>query len=162
MRAVKWLDEHLEESVLVFFLIVISCVMLLQVFMRKVVNSSLSWPEEFCRYCYVWTCFFSLGYTVRHGAMLRVGIVTDLLPKVLRKAAGIFANVFCLAVFSVFFFNSIDVVAAIKGMGQKSTAMGFPMYVVYFCTVIGFAAAVLRTVQALYRQIRHFNEAEQR
>lgn len=161
MRAAKWLDEHLEEIILVFLLVLISCVMLLQIIMRKVVNSSLSWPEEFCRYCYVWTGFFSLGYTIRNGNMLRVGIVMDLLPRVLRKIIAILANVLCLAVFSVFFINSIDVVSAIKVMGQRSTAMGLPMNIVYMCTVIGFGLAAIRTVQAIFKQIVHFGEVEQ-
>ena len=160
-RTVKWLDEHLEETVLVIFLVLISCVMLLQVFMRKILNSSLSWPEEFCRYCYVWTGFFSLGFTVRQGNMLRVGIVMDLLPKVLRKLVAILVNIVCLVIFSVFFVNSITVVKILKGIGQTSTAMRLPMYIVYFCTFIGFGFAILRTVQAIYRQIRRFNEVEQ-
>ena len=138
MRAAKWLDEHLEESVLVLCIILISCVMLLQIFMRKVLNDSLSWPEEFCRYCYVWTTFFSLGYTVRHGNMLRVGIVMDLLPQTLRKLIAILANLLCLTVFSVFFVYSVDVVRTIRGIGQKSTAMELPMYIVYLCTSFGF------------------------
>ena len=160
MRLIKWVDEHLEESALVFFLVMISCVMLLQVFMRKVVNSSLSWPEEFCRYCYVWTGFFSLGFTVRQGNMLRVGIVIDLLPKTLKKLIIILVNALCLVVFAVFFINSIDVVKTLKGIGQKSTAMGFPMYLVYLCTIIGFALASIRTVQVIYQQIRNFNKVE--
>ena len=161
MRAAKWLDEHLEETFLVIFLVLISCVMLLQVFMRKVVNSSLSWPEEFCRYCYVWTVFFSLGYTVRQGNMLRVGIVMDLLPRIPRKLLFILVNILCLVVFSVFFLNSFDVIQTLKGIGQTSTAMRLPMYIVYFCTVIGFGFAALRTVQAVYKQIRNFNKVEQ-
>lgn len=157
MRVIKWLDEHFEESVLVFFLVLISCVMLLQVFMRKVVNNSLTWPEEFCRYCYVWTGFFSLGYTVRQGNMLRVGIVMDLLPKALRKIMAILANMICLAFFAIFFVNSVDVVQSIAGMGQTSPAMRWPMHLVYMCTVLGFGLASIRTVQAIYKQIRHFN-----
>ena len=161
MRAVKWLDEHLEETVLVIFLVLISSVMLLQVFMRKVMNSSLSWPEEFCRYCYVWTVFFSLGFTVRQGNMLRVGVVMDLLPRVLRKLVVILVNILCLVIFSVFFVNSIEVVKVLKGIGQTSTAMRLPMYMVYFCTFLGFGFAVLRTAQAILKQIRHFNDVEQ-
>jgi TRAP-type C4-dicarboxylate transport system permease small subunit len=161
MRAAKWFDEHLEETFLVIFLVMISCVMLLQVFMRKVLNSSLSWPEEFCRYCYVWTVFFSLGFTVRQGNMLRVGVVMDLLPKLLRKLSAILVNALCLVIFTVFFVNSISVVKVLKEIGQTSTAMRLPMYIVYFCTFIGFGFAVLRTVQALYKQVKHFNDVEQ-
>ena len=160
MRVIKWLDKHLEESILVVLLVMIACVMGLQVFMRKVMNSSLSWPEEFCRYCYVWTCFFTLAYTVRHGNMLRVTVVADLFPKTARKILFILINVLCLVVFSVFFIYSIDVVKTLTIIGQTSTAMRLPMYLVYLCTVLGFGFASLRTVQAIFKQIKDFNVVE--
>ena len=158
-RAFNWLDEHLEETVLVVFLVLISCVMLLQVFMRKVMNSSLSWPEEFCRYCYVWAVFFSLAFTVRQGNMLRLGIVIDLLPETLRKIIALFVNILCLVVFSVFFANSITVVKVLKGIGQSSTAMRLPMYIIYYCTFLGFGFAVFRTGQAILKQLGQFSKA---
>ncbi len=158
MRAIKWLDKHLEETILVFFLALICCIMLLQVFMRYILNDSIAWAEEFCRYCYAWTAFFSLGYTVRCGNMLRVGVVVDMLPKALRKLAAIFANAVCLMLFTVFFVGSIGVVEAIRKTGQTSPAMGWPMYIVYFCTVIGFGLGALRTVQAIISQLRRSGE----
>ena len=160
MRAIKWLDKHAEESILVILLVMIACVMGLQVFMRKIMNSSLSWPEEFCRYCYVWTCFLTVAYTVRHGNMLRVTVVADLFPKTARKIIFILINVLCLVVFSVFFIYSISVVKTLVGIGQTSTAMRLPMYLVYLCTIIGFGLASLRTVQAIFKQIRDFNVVE--
>jgi TRAP-type C4-dicarboxylate transport system permease small subunit len=160
MKFLKWLDEHLEETVLVFFLVAISVVMLLQVFMRAFGNS-LSWPEEFCRYVYVWTVFFSLGYTVRKGNMLRVGVVMDLVPQIARKAIAILVNLGCFLVFTTFFVNSVNVVGAIVSSGQKSTAMGLPMHLVYRCTMIGFFLGGLRTAQMIFLQIRNFNRVEQ-
>jgi len=160
MRVIRWLDKHAEESILVILLIMISCVMGLQVFMRKVMNSSLSWPEEFCRYCYVWTCFLTVAYTVRHGNMLRVTVVADLLPKTARKILFILINIICLLVFSVFFVYSISVVKTLTVIGQTSTAMRLPMYLVYLCTVLGFGLASIRTVQAIFRQVMDFNVVE--
>jgi TRAP-type C4-dicarboxylate transport system permease small subunit len=93
--------------------------------------------------------------------MLRVGIVMDLLPKIFRKLIAILVNALCLVVFTVFFVNSISVVNTLKSIGQTSTAMGLPMYIVYYCTFIGFGFAVLRAIQAIYKQIRHFNKVEQ-
>ncbi|MCL1809414.1 MAG: TRAP transporter small permease [Clostridiales bacterium] len=161
MRVVRWFDEHFEETVLVLLLVAISCVMMLQIIMRKVVNSSLPWPEEFCRYCYVWTTFFTLAFAMRQGNMLRVSVVVDLFPKIARKIVYILGNLACLAFFTVFFFNSIDVVQSIKASGQSSTAMGLPMYLVYLSTVIGFGLGAVRTVQVIYKQVKNFNVQEQ-
>ena len=49
MKAVKWLDKHLEEVILVLLLSLIVLVMLYQIVMRYVFNDSLTWSEEFCR-----------------------------------------------------------------------------------------------------------------
>jgi len=160
MRLIKWLDKHAEESILVILLITISCVMGLQVFMRKVMNNSLSWPEEFCRYCYVWTCFITIGYTIRYGNILRVTVLADLFPKTARKILMILINVLLLVIFTVFFVYAISVVKTLYGIGQTSTAMRFPMYLVYLCTIIGFCLASIRSAQEIYKQIKSFNVVE--
>jgi TRAP-type C4-dicarboxylate transport system permease small subunit len=160
-RVVKWFDEHFEESILVVLLIAICCVMMLQVIMRKVFNNSLSWPEEFCRYCYVWTTFMTLAYTMRHGNIIRVGVLVDLFPPVLRKLFYLFGNVLSLICFAVFFYYSIGVVKGIYFSGQKSTAIGLPMYIVYFATIAGFGFSTLRTVQVVVKNILNFNDKDE-
>ncbi len=57
MKVIKWLDEHFEETFLVIFLVLISCITMLQIIARTFF-SALSWPEEFCRYCWIWACSF--------------------------------------------------------------------------------------------------------
>ena len=36
MKALKWLDDHFEEALLAVFLVLIACVMMLQVIVRKI------------------------------------------------------------------------------------------------------------------------------
>jgi len=155
-RVVKWLDEHFEETLLIILLVAICTVMMTQVIMRKVFNNSLSWPEEFCRYCYVWTTFLTLTFSVRVGNILRVEVLVDLFPPVIRKLVYLLGNVAMLIFFAVFFFYSIKVVKGIALSGQKSTAMGLPMYMVYFSTTLGFGLGTIRTVQLVIRQIVNF------
>ena len=160
MRVVKWLDEHFEEAIMILLLVAICCVMMLQIIMRRVFNNSLSWPEEFSRYCYVWTAFMSLSFTIRKGNILRVTVLADLLPHLTKKIIFILINILCLAVFWVFFINSVDVVRTLVTIGQTSTAMRLPMYLVYLCTILGFGFASLRTVQVIYKQVRGFKVVE--
>ena len=158
MRILKWIDKHFEESLLVLLLVLISSVMLLQVIMRYILNNSLPWPEEFSRYCYVWTTFLSLGFTMKYGNMLKVGILMDYLPKTLRSIMIIISQLIVTVFFSVFFYYSFGVVESIKKMGQTSTAMQWPMYLVYLCTIIGFGLGMIRSIQVLIREIRDFGK----
>lgn len=58
MRLIKWLDEHLEETLMIILLIIIACVTMIQVIVRKVPwLTSLTWAEEFCRFMWIWSVF---------------------------------------------------------------------------------------------------------
>ena len=60
-KFLKWLDEDFEESILMIFLIVMSVVMMAQVIMRYFFKASMTWPEEFCRFMFVFSGFLSIG-----------------------------------------------------------------------------------------------------
>ena len=53
-KILHWLDENLEEFLLVFFLITMTLIMGIQVFCRYVLGQSLSWSEEITRYLFIW------------------------------------------------------------------------------------------------------------
>jgi len=160
MKVLKWLDENFEEIILVILLVIISAVMLAQIFARYIFNSSMSWPEELCRYCYVWTVFLSLSYTVKKGNMLRVGVVMDMFPTVIRNSVKILCDLVMLALFAVFFRHSLLVVNNIKnGTGEISAAMQIPMWIMYMSTVIGFGLSSVRTLQSVIYSISHFRDS---
>ena len=156
MSAIKWLDEHFEEAIMVVLLALISCVMMAQIIARNVVNS-MTWPEEFSRYCYIWTVFLSLGYTIKKGNMLKVGIIMDLLPQKVRRTIEILVNIIILAVFVVFFRYSITYTNILRTTGQLSPAMHIPMWIMYLSTIIGFGLASVRTAQEIVSNVRNFN-----
>lgn len=157
MNVVKWLNEHLEEAIMVFLLAAISCVMMAQIIARTFATS-MPWPEEFSRYCYIWTVFLSLGYTIRKGNMLRVGILMDLLPNRLRKSIEIVVNIIMLVIFVILFRYSIVYTGKIKATGQFSPAMHIPMWIMYMSTIIGFGLAVLRMIQEIISGFKNFNK----
>ena len=157
MNVLRWIDDQLEETFMVIFLAIITCVIMMQIFARTFYHS-LTWPEEFSRYCYIWTVFFSLGYTIRKGNALRVGILMDMLPNKLRKVIEIITNVIMLVLYFILFRYSIIYTAKIKVTGQVSPAMRLPMWIMYMSTVIGFGLAVFRMIQEIYSNFKNFNK----
>jgi C4-dicarboxylate transporter DctQ subunit len=156
MSEIKWLDEHFEEAIMVILLALISCVMMAQIIARNIFNS-MTWPEEFSRYCYIWTVFLSLGYTIKKGNMLKVGLVMDLLPQKIRRAIEIVVNMIILAISVVFFRHAITYTGIIYSTGQISPAMHLPMWIMYLATVLGFGLASIRTAQEIVNNIKNFN-----
>ena len=60
MKILRWIDDYLEEYISLILLAIISCVMMIQIIMRYVFNSSLTWAEELCRYSFIWIAFLEL------------------------------------------------------------------------------------------------------
>lgn len=155
MSVIRWIDQHLEEVILSIFLILIACVMMLQVIMRYVVGSSLSWAEEFCRYLFVWSSLLSIGYSIRKKTILRVDSLIEMFPFGLKRLFKIAVEIIVLVFFAYLFVKSIPVVNMIKESGQTSPAMEIPMYIVYLSAIVGFLLAVIRSVQSLLEMVKN-------
>ncbi len=161
MKLIRWLDLHLEETLLAILLIVIACVTFLQVIIRKLPwIPALTWAEEFCRFCWVWSVFLSLPYTLRTATMLRVTALLDILPEKVMKVLNISVYVIttlCMLLLAVY---SVPTVLDIFHSGETSPAMRWPMWIVYSVMLVGFVLATLRGIQQICIHTIHFHEKE--
>ncbi|HOA15481.1 MAG TPA: TRAP transporter small permease [Bacillota bacterium] len=153
-KFLKNLDEHIEEYVLGFLLLLLTSVMFLQVMMRYVFGSSLSWAEEFSRYIFVYMTFLTIGYCIKRGSMLRVDIILNWLPKAVRSILELIIQIVTLALFSVLFYHSFRVVKIVGASNQLSPAMQVPFAAIYFSTIVGFGLAVLRSIQKVITMLK--------
>ena len=167
MKVLKWLDDHFEEFFLVIFLILIACVSLAQVVWKKAsFLESLTWSDEFCRFMWIWTVFISLPYTIRKGSMLRVSVVLDLMPQVVRKVINLAVDVITMACMVLLAYYSFTVIfgapdaPGVMSSGELSTAMQWPMWMVYSVMLFGYALGTLRALQMTVLHAMHFGEKE--
>lgn len=157
MKALKWLDEHLEETLMIILLIIITLVSFVQVIIRNIPwIPSLKWAEELCRFCWIWSVFLSLPYTLRRCSMLRVTVLLDAMPQTLRKIFNIFVDLVNLAVMAFLFYYSIPVFTSRVTSAEFSPAMRWPMWIIYLSLIVGFGLAVIRGLQTLIDHIVHF------
>ena len=167
MKVLKWLDDHFEEIFLVVFLVLITCVSLAQVIWKKApFLESLTWSDEFCRFMWIWTVFISLPYTIRKGTMLRVSVVLDLMPQVVRKVINLAVDIvsmLCMGLLAYYSFTVIFGTPTTPGVlasGELSTAMQWPMWMVYSVMLFGYALGTLRALQMTVIHMMHFGEKE--
>ena len=159
MKVIRWLDLHFEEAILVFLLIVIACVELLQVICRNIpFIPSLTWAEELCRFAWIATVFLSLPYTIRTSNELRVSVLLDALPDRLHNLLNILVDALTAVMMGVLCSASVSVMVRIYASGETSSAMLWPMWIMYLIVIIGFALAIVRSIQMGVIHIIHFNE----
>lgn len=161
MKAVKWLDEHFEECFMVVLLVLIAVVSLMQVIVRNIETlPALKWAEEFCRFCWIGSVFLSLPYTIRKGSMLRVSVLLDAMPQVVRKTINILVDAITAACMGLMTVHSVSVISSIMESGETSAAMQWPMWIVYIMMFVGFALGTFRAIQMLVIHLMHFGEKE--
>ena len=157
-KVLQFLDRHLEEYVMAFLLITLTLVMLLQIVMRYIFGHALSWPEELCRYCFVYITFFTLGFCVRRGSMLRLDILQSVLPAKVWQGLQYVVSVVSLVFFGWMFYQALSLQKAIMRTSRTSAALGIPYTYIYLATVLGFGLALLRSLQMTLRLFRGTGE----
>ena len=149
-RVLKWLDENLEETLLMILLVAIAVVMMAQVVMRYCFRESMSWPEEFCRFCFVYSGFLSMGYCVKKGKMLKVDILVGFFPKVLQRALDLVGRIVTFLFFGYLSFYAYQATMNSMRGGMRSAAMEIPMWIIYAAVLIGAALGFIRQGQDLF------------
>ena len=157
-KVLQFLDRHLEEYLMAFLLITLTLVMLLQIVMRYIFGHALSWPEELCRYCFVYITFFTLGFCIRRNSMLRLDILQSVLPAKVWQGLQYVVSVVSLVFFGWMFFQALSLQKAIMRTSRTSAALGIPYTYIYLATVIGFGLALLRSLQMTLRLFRGTGE----
>ncbi|PID02497.1 C4-dicarboxylate ABC transporter permease [Sporosarcina sp. P2] len=150
MRWKELIDIKMEEWLLIISTLFIVVLVFLQVLARYVFNISVGWSAELARYLLIWITWISMSYTIRKNDHIKITFLVDRLPVNVQKIV----QVIVILLWSVFAFVmaivGTQVVQTIKLMGQKTSTLGLPMWVVYLIIPIGGVLMLIRLVQRLY------------
>lgn len=142
----KTVDKILNVCILVLFIAMFG-VTTLNVIMRYIFNSPLSFAVEFGRYTFAGMVYLGSIYVMRDDGHIGLGIVVDALPEPLHTIVKKFSRVLVLAYLAIFFCMSTRMV--IENWTNRSSTMHLPMSVVYLAMVIGSAGMFIEELLLL-------------
>ena len=148
-KFLRWIDLYLEEAIMVIFLILISVIMMVQIAYRTVTGNAMPWPEEFCRYCFIWSCMIATGYCIRKGSMLRVDVVINLFPRGIAAALDILSKILAVVFCCIMLMPAWEVMMNSYSIEQISPAMRIPMWWIYISAPLGFFSGIVRGIQSV-------------
>lgn len=131
-------------------LVGISADVLVAVFFRYVLNSSLMWAEEVARYGTVWLVFLGLSCAHRRGEHVSVQSLLRRLPRVGIPTARVVTELTTTVVCAVVAYLGWEMTMTNFERGQVSPALGMPISWVYLSIPVGFA---LMAAQSLVRAV---------
>ncbi len=155
MKVIRFLDDKLEELLLIGLLGAMVVIMEVQIFCRYVLNYSLSWSEELTRYLFIWSCFISISYCIKRWISIKVDQVIKMLPKKGYVIAQLLLNVMLFILFIYLTIHGYQFLIQAIELKQKSPALGLPMQYVQSAPFVGFVLASFRSFQQIIYEMQN-------
>ena len=138
-RVYSTLDRALE-AVAVLLTLVATCVVVLQVFCRYVLNASLPWPEELAQFLFVWAVFLGLALLTGRHRHIAISLVVPRLPARWQEAHSVFLRVIAAAACVVLVIHGIDFMNRTL---QVLPALRVPLKYMFMAVPVGGAVALV-------------------
>lgn len=159
-KVFRWLDDSLEETLMVITLILMTVIMGIQVFFRYALGASLSWSEELTRYLFVWEGFLSVSYCTKKCISIKIEQFVAMFP---RRGKAIFKLVNHTFELSFFFYLipfAVKYLISAVESGQVSPACHIPMYYVQAAPLVSFVLVAIRIMQRWYAELQVIRRKE--
>jgi TRAP-type C4-dicarboxylate transport system permease small subunit len=158
MKLMNWLDEYLEEYILILLSVLTVVIVFTQVFMRYVFSESLTWSEEIARYLFIWMIYVGVSYGVKKGKHLGV----DAFPMMFEKKGKIIIDMIVSISFFIFAvvisYYGFDIALRVT---RESAALELPMGWVYAAPVVGMMLTAIRLIQKFLLQVKELKKVNQ-
>lgn len=146
-KVIHWLDENLEECILILLLIGMTLIMGIQVFSRYVLRMSLSWSEELTRYLFIWCGFISVSYCSKKCLSIKIEQFVALFPRRGKALFKVVNHTFELIFFLYMIPFAWSYMMSAVTSGQVSPACSIPMYYVQAAPFVSFILVAIRILQ---------------
>ena len=153
MKALDFLNRRIEELIIVACLGVMTVAIGLQVFMRYVVQASLSWSEELARYLFIFFVYAGISYGVKMMRHIRVEAFIMWLPERALAYIKIFSDLLFLLFACIVIYYGYETASRIFRLKQTSPALELRMGFVYGTLPFCYAMTAIRLIQNLYHSI---------
>ncbi len=153
MKLFAFLNKRIEELIIVAALGTMSVAIGLQVFMRYVVQSSLSWSEELSRYLFIFFVYAGISYGVRMKRHVRVEAFTLWLPERTQAWIRVISDLLFLFFSVIVIYHGYFVAARILRLDQVSPALELKMGYVFSTLPFCYVLTSIRLIQNLRASI---------
>lgn len=161
MKLLRLLDEKLEMYICIALMSCLTVILGLQVFMRYVMQASLSWSEELARYMFVWLVYIGVSYGSKVMRHIKIDAGLFLFPKAIRRYVVILGDtIFCIFACIIAYY-AFGLVQRQIMLSQLSPAMQIPMWIVYAAPFVGFSLTAIRQLQTIIYRIKHIHDPEE-
>lgn len=131
------------------FLVIATALALFQVTTRFVFGSPSTWSEVITRSAMIWSVFLGVAVAFRHGAMISVEIIQQVLPPRLGFALFMLANTLSVIFFAILFWQGWAM--SLRVANQKLAALDISIAWAYAALPVGSVFIIIAVLACMVR-----------
>ena len=137
----------IEKLILVVSTILILVLTVGYVFSRKVIHRSWSFTEELVVAVFVLITLLAAALSCREGGLVSLTLVTDRLPKKLKKPSVILITVLSIVFSAILFKYGMDKVLTQLAIGKRTFVVNWPEWIFWSLVPIGAGCMLLHIIE---------------
>jgi len=145
--------NHLEEIILVTLFAVMVTAIFIQVFMRYVLNDSLSWSEELGRFTFEWLTWIGISIGAREGEHIKITMLVDRLSFKVAQAANILSEIIVIIICVLTIYYGIQISSMFAG--SYFTTIKISLAWGYASVVVGCGLMTIRALVSTFRSAQN-------
>lgn len=161
MKFLRFLNDHLEEYLLVFLMVVEVVVVFAQVVTRYVFKSPLAWSEELARYMFIWLVWIGAAYATK----MRKNIIIDVVCSKFKGNVKLISEIINFVLFVVLMLFMLWTTSTVMMQVYESNSIGtgthLPMWIVWLSLPLSMALNLLRYTQNFVYDMKHWNDRKE-
>ncbi|MGE0845506.1 MAG: TRAP transporter small permease [Flavobacteriaceae bacterium] len=142
--------NRLEEGAIAFLLAAMTLLSFVQVILRYVFNSGLSWALEASTYLFAWLVLIGISYGVKVGAHIGVQALVDMLPPRVKRFVSLIAGGLCIVYAVLLTIGSWKYFQTVKMIGVTGEDINIQRWILLLVLPFGFAMLIVRLAQATW------------
>lgn len=124
---------------------------LLQVFMRYVLNNALPWPEEVARALMIWMMALVAAPALRKGDFVAITLIPDSLPRALGNLLNLTLMLICCAILVMMADMSIDFFQ--RGFRTRAASFNLPRAYIYLAMAVCYFTMLFVMLELTLRHL---------
>ncbi len=156
MKKVIHILNRVEELVVCFALLEMSILTFVQVIMRYVFGTSITWAEELLRYQLCFVAFIGADIGFRYGAHLKAEILNLLIPDRMKPLLNAFVFLMVFVFCFIFGYYGLSMVLKVAATGQITAATRIPKFYIYLPIPLGGLFMCVRSAAYFIGELRQF------
>lgn len=149
----KFIDKYndFEERLLVISLVINVLIISLQIIMRSVFNTSISWSEELSRYIFIWEIWLGTSIAYRYNEHIKVDLIYNIFKSDLAKKIIDVAIKIVLLLFNIFLtYQGIKLLQSMAARNALSSGMRLPLVYVYAALPVSSILVFIRILLDIF------------